>query len=354
MNALLALVISVLVYPGIIFAVVAALIFGGARSFARASAQGWSGLQPALSLREVLRRMRQGSTVTQGAFAPLVQVLPVLAVLCPLLVLVFMPLPANRGATNGDYTADVVALVALLLGAPLLRIVLGWATPSPYTRLAATRSARQLLGLLVPLGLAVAVAAAASGALNVFNIALHPHLISFIPGFPPANLFGLDANKLFGLARIVAGLAYLTCLPQLARLTAIREGQGSLDLIGNELTELSGRELLTMRIAEWVQLVAALGFGIALFVLPFFAGDSLPVVAWLVKQFHFLTADSIRAIMALLAALLTAIGLGAWEGMATYMRPREDTEAPISTWFGTQTFLGIIAILLIVMAQRYS
>ncbi|MBA3826101.1 MAG: hypothetical protein H0X24_19650, partial [Ktedonobacterales bacterium] len=195
--------------------------------------------------------------------------------------------------------------------------------------------ARQLLGLLVPLGLAVAVAAAASGALNVFAIALHPHLISAIPGVKPANLFGLDANKLFGLARIVAGLAYLTCLPQIARLTAIREGQGSLDLVGNELTELSGRELLTMRIAEWVQLVAALGLGIALFVLPFFTGDRN------------------RAIAAVIAAVLVAVGLGAWEGLSTYLRPREDTEAPIATWFGTQTFLGIIAILLIVMAQRY-
>jgi NADH:ubiquinone oxidoreductase subunit H len=336
MNALLALIISLLVYPGILFAAVAALIFGWVRSFARASTQGWSGLQPSLSLREVLRRMRQGSTVTQGVFAPLVQVLPVLAVLCPVLVLVFIPLPANRGATNGDYTADVVALVALLLGVPLLRIVLGWATPSPYTRLAATRSARQLLGLLVPLGLAVAVAAEASGALNVLDIALHPHLVQAIPGVKSPNLFGLDANKLFGLARIAAGVAYLTCLPQIARLTPIREGQGSLDLVGNELTELSGRELLTMRIAEWVQLIAALGLGIALFVLPFFTGDRN------------------RTIAAVVAALVTAIGLGMWEGMGTYLRPREDNDAPLSIWFGTQTFLGIIAILLIVMALRYT
>ncbi len=332
MNELLAMIISLLVYPGLIFALVAALVFGWLRGVARATAQGWSLGMPQLAPRELLRRLRQGSTVSEGVFAPLLQALPVLAVVCPLLVLVFLPLPANRGADNGAYTADVAALAALLLGVPLVRIVLGWATPSPYTRMAATRSARQLMGYLVPFALAVAVAAAVGASLHIFAIATHQPV-----AVTTQSLFGLNAIRLFGLTRIVAGLAYLSCLPALAKLTPIREGQGGLDLVGSELTEISGRELLVMRIGEWVQLVAALGLGIVLFVLPFF------------------TTDGARAIAALVSAVVAAILLGVWEGAGTYLRAaRDELDAPLSVWFGTPTFLAIISLLLLVLAQRYS
>ncbi len=332
MNALLAMIISLLVYPGLLFALVAALIFGWLRSMARATSQGWSVALPQFSLREVSRRLRQGSTVPEGVFAPLIQALPVLAVISPLLVLVFIPLPANRGADNANYTADVAALGALLLGVPIVRIVLGWATPSPYTRMAATRSARQLMGYIVPLALAIAVGATASASLNVFGTAAHQ-----IPVPSSQTLFGLTASQIAGGARIVAGLAYLACLPALTRLTPIRAGQGGLDLVGSELTELSGRELLLMRIGEWMQLVAALGLGIALFVLPFFA------------------TDGARAIAAIVTAVVVALLLGVWEGLGTYLRPsRDDLEAPLSIWFGTPTFLGIIALLILVLSQRYT
>jgi NADH:ubiquinone oxidoreductase subunit H len=332
MNELLAMIISLLVYPGLIFALVAALIFGWLRGVARATAQGWSIGMPIFAPREVLRRLRQGSTVPEGVFAPLMQVLPVLANICPLLVLVFLPLPANRGADNGTYTADVVALAALLLGVPVIRIVLGWATPSPYTRLAATRSVRQLMGYLVPFALAVAVAAAVGNSLKVYTIATHQSA-----SFTTQSVLGFNAARLYGLTRIIAGLAYLACLPTLAKLTPIREGQGGLDLVGNELTEMSGRELLVMRIGEWIQLVAALGLGIVLFVLPFFS------------------TDGARAIAALVAAVVAAVLLGVWEGAGTYLRPaRDELEAPLTIWFGTPTFLGIISLLILVLAQRYS
>jgi formate hydrogenlyase subunit 4 len=332
MNELLAMIISLLVYPGLLFALVAAVIFGWLRGAARATAQGLSSAMPTLSFREIARRRQQGSTAPEGVFAPVMLALPVVAVLCPLLVLVFLPLPANRGADNGSYTADVVALAALLLGVPLVRIILGWVTPSPYTHLAATRSARQLAGYLVPFALALAVAAGIGSSLHIFDIANQASNSA-----SNQTLFGLTSPRLFGLTRIMAGLAYLTCLPMLTRLTPIRAGQGGLELVGNELTELSGRELLVMRIGEWIQLVAALGFGIAVFVLPFFHTNGQRVIA------------------ALVSAVVVAIGLGLWEGAGTYLRAAHDElEAPLAVWFGTPTFLAIISLLVLVLAQRYS
>jgi NADH:ubiquinone oxidoreductase subunit H len=332
MNELLAMIVALLVFPGLLFALVAALIFGWIRSYAHASAQGWTGTLPRLSLREVTRRLRQGSTVSEGAFAPLIQALPILAAICPLLVLVFLPIPANRAADNNTFTADVVAVAALLLGLPLLRTLLGWATPSPYTQMAATRSARQLLGHVIPYALAVAVGVAIATSLQLYFVAHHQFTFT-----STTKLLGLNGTQLMGVARMLAGLAYFACLPILARITPIREGQGGMDLVGNELTELSGRELLVMRIAEWMQLIAALGFGIVLFVLPFFSGDGA------------------RAIATVVAALVGSIALGVWDGSGAYLRAaREDLVAPLSIWFGTQTFLGIIALLVLVLAERYT
>jgi NADH:ubiquinone oxidoreductase subunit H len=330
MNALVFTLVSLLVFPGVIFALVAALVLGALRGVTRAGTQGWAGIAPILSPREILRRTRQSSTSPAGLFAAAAQVLPIVALVCPILLLIFLPLPANRGADAIGFSADVVALVALLLGMPIARILLGWATPSPYTRLAAIRAARELMGYILLLALAVAVTVAIGGSIQVAGVVNnHPVIAS------PSSFFGIHADRLYEFARIAAGLTYLSCLPSLARLTSIREGQGSLELAGNELSELSGRELLVMRIAEWVQLVAALGLGITLFVLPFFS------------------TVGARAIAAGITAIVVTIGLGAFEGSG-FMRPRDELDPPFSIWFSTQSFLGIAGLLLLVLAQRYS
>lgn len=322
MNELLAIIISLLVYPGLLFGLVAAMAFGWLRGIIRAWSMGWSNLAPTLSLREVARRLRQGSTLPDGTYAPAMIALPVIALVCPLVVLVFLPLPGNRGAGVTDYTLDIAAAGALLLGVPVVRTAIGWLTPSPYTRIAAMRSARQLIGYLVPLTLALASIIAIS-TFSRFALATGYQSIH------DANL-----NGLLRAGRILAGLAYLTCLPALARITPIREGQGAIELVGSELTEMSGRELMVMRVAESIQFVAVIGVGVTLFVLPFFA------------------TDGARGIAAIISAIVLTIGLGLWEGLGAQLRQREDFVTPYSIWFGAQTFFGILAVLTLVLAQR--
>jgi formate hydrogenlyase subunit 4 len=191
--------------------------------------------------------------------------------------------------------------------------------------MAAMRSARQLMGYIIPLALAVATAIAVGGSLRLYGIAtsqLDPNL-------------SVATTRLVNYARLLGGLAFLTCLPALARITPIRQGLGGLDLVGHELTELSGRELVVMRFAEALQLVAVIGFGITLFVLPYF---------------H---TDGSRALASLIAALVAVVGLGVWEGVAPKLYSREESAPPTSVWFGMQTFLGVGAILLLVLAQRF-
>jgi len=324
MNNVLSIIISLLVYPGLIFALVAALLFGWIRGTARAATFGWTGVAPQLSFRELARRLRQSSTVPENAFVPMMQIVPIIAVVCPLLVLTFLPLPGNRGTGGAPYTADIAALGAFIVGMPFARIMLGWSIPSPYTRIAAMRSMRSLIGIALPLTLALAVAVALGNASRVDIIALH------------STGFTTSIERFRTIARVLAGIAYLTCLPALARLTAIGEGQGSMELVSSELTELSGRELMTMRVAEWLQLVAAIGLGMALYVLPFFA------------------ADNLRGIIAIAGGILIAAGLGIWEGgIAPRIRTREDLGMPYAIWFGAPSLFGIFAVLSLVVAQRY-
>jgi len=323
MNSIVAIIISGLVYPGLIFALVAAIIFGWIRATSRALAQGAASAAPRLSFRAISRRWQQTSTTPEGVPPIIIQVLPVLAVVCPVLVLMFLPLPANRGLGTATYTGDLVAIGALLLGMPIVRIVLGWTIPSPYTRLAAMRSARQIMGYVLPLALALAVAAAL-GITTRIDAAAAREVVVNGKGESFANI-----------ARVIAGLAYAACLPVLARITPLRSGRDAIELAGSELTELSGRELLLMSIAEWVQFVAAIGLGVALFVLPFFRGDGP------------------RAIAALVGSIVIAAALGIWEGAITpRIRPREDLTPPVAVWFNTPTFLGIVAVLVVVFAQR--
>ncbi len=323
MNIVVAIIISGLVYPGLIFALVAAVIFGWIRATSRTVAQGAANTAPRLSFRAISRRWQQTSTTPEGVAPFIVQALPVLAVVCPVLVLMFLPLPANRGLGTGSYTADIVALGALLLGMPIVRIVLGWAIPSPYTQLAAMRSARQIMGYVLPLALALAVAAALGLATRIDVASVHEVVVHG------------KGESFANIARVIAGLTYAACLPALARITPLRNGRDAIELAGSELTELSGRELLLMSIAEWVQFVAAIGLGIALFVLPFFQGDGP------------------RAIAALVSGVVIAAVLGVWEGAITpRIRPREDLMPPVAVWFNTPTFLGIVAVLVVVFAQR--
>ncbi|MGL1176186.1 hypothetical protein ACSTK7_23840, partial [Vibrio parahaemolyticus] len=81
--------------------------------------------------------------------------------------------------------------------------------PSPYTRLAASRSLRELIGYILPFALAITVALVALNALTGSQVA--------------AGIFSPNLNARFARATLVfAGIAYLLCVPALARVTGIR------------------------------------------------------------------------------------------------------------------------------------
>jgi formate hydrogenlyase subunit 4 len=321
MNGVVGFVVALLLYPGIVAGVAAAWILTLARDGTRAAFG--TGARPRIfgAFAET-RALFARDTVAPAGLLPLVAVLiPVLAVAMPLVALIGLPVPGNPLVNTVGLGGDLALEGGLLLAVPFLRLLLGWATPSAYTRQAADRSAHVLAGALPPLTLAIATIAQQ---VNGLQIGL---------GDQTSNS---PLTNVAILARLLAAVAFACCLPVLARATAVREGEDSPALVGNELTEASGRDLALFRVAEALQLVAVVAFFAAAFVLPVLATAPAGVrtAAWIV------------------APLLTAAGIGAWEALrGTQANPKGD-QPPMSWWFGLPLLAALFALVAASFAAR--
>lgn len=318
MNGILAFVIAVAVYPGLLVAAVAAVVLGWGRQSARGVLSGGGAGHPLAALREL--RSDFGREATAAAVLPAALTLAsVAAVLAPLLALVLLPVPGNPLAQSLGLTGDLAVEAGLLVGLPLARLFVGWATPSPYTRLAADRGARLLGGAVLPLALAVTVIAEQLGTLGLAGV----------PAVP--------ANTIAVVARIFAALAMALVLPALARAVALRVGASAdaADLPGGELAEISGRDLAFFRIGEALQLVASAAFFTAAFLLPIFARLN----------------TTGRAVVWVAGIVITCAGIGAWEGFAGD-RPEGEERPPLSWWLGIPLLLALVALVAAAWAQR--
>lgn len=322
MNVVLAVIVAVLIYPGVLAVVVATWALGWMRDAARAAARGGGRpglLSGPLDLRTTFGRE---ALAPEGAAPWLLAFAPVLATAAPVAALVLLPVPGNPLVGVVGLTGDLIAEGALLLGMPLMRLLVGWSIPSPFGRLAADRGARLLAGCALPMALALVASAQLVGTLQLTE-ADAPQ-----PG-------GLQ--PVLVLARVLAACAFACCLPVLARPTALREGSGELDVVAGELTELSGRDLGLFRLAEGVQLVAACGVFVGAFVLPVVAGvltvRTAPL-AWVV------------------GLVLTAVGVGMWDGMRRGRVSASADQPPLSWWFGAPLLIALFALVLAAWAVR--
>jgi formate hydrogenlyase subunit 4 len=321
-GAVVGVALAILVYPGLLVALIAAWILSAVRGAAHGALQGSPNPGPLRLLGELRAEWQQDAVVPEGIAPALLTLGTWMAVLAPLLALILLPVPGNPVLAPLGLTGDLVAEGALLLGLPLARLLLGWAIPSPYTRLAADRDARLLVGAVVPLALALA---ASAEQVSVLGFTIAP-----TGAWPPT--FAL-------VARILAAAAFACTLPVLARVTALREGGSDGELVAGELTELSGRDLLAFRVGEGLQLVAAAAVFVAAFLLPI-----LTVVKGAIGQ----------GVVWLVGVLLTAVGIGLWEGWRASLgrRAREVERPPLTWWLGLPALLALAALVAAAWASR--
>lgn len=319
MNGVVAFILTVLLYPGIIAAGITAVALTWARDSARA-AVGRGRFAPPLSLVEEVRgTLARDTLLPSGTMEWVLMLVSSTAPVFPLLALILLPVPGNPLVPALGLTGDLIVEGGLLLGLPVMRLLIGWSTPSPYTRLAADRSVRLLAGAALPMILALTASAEQVATLD-------------LTAAPSKD--GLTILPL--IARLLAAVAFAWTLPVLARVTSMREDEGNVDLVASELTELSGRDLVCFRIAEALQLVAVAGLFTAAFVLPMFA--TLPT-------------GPTRNLLWLFGIVLTALGIGAWEGIA----PRtvsQDDRPPLNWWLGVPLLVALLALVASAWATR--
>lgn len=327
MNSVVAFVVAVLIYPGALVAVVAALVLGWARGLARGAVAGERASGPLAVLSE-WRNTLNADAVAPGVREVLLTGVAAIAVLAPLLALVLLPAPGNPLVATIGLTGDLAAEAVLLLVMPVMRLAIGWAVPSAATRRAADASARLLAGAVLPMALAVSVIAYQLDTLGLAGT----------PKTAP-NGFGVAA-------RVLAAIAFAVVLPVIARVSSHRailsdgtEDAAETAVLADELAELTGRDLGSFRIAEALQLAAAAAFFVAAFV--------LPIVPALSKGVGY-------GILWVAGVLLTAVGIGVWDGFVA-KRPERTSDAerpPLTWWVGWPLLVPLVALVLASWAVR--
>lgn len=319
MNSALGFVLAAFIYPGVLAALVIALALGWARAFARNATERQPTAGP-LSDIAAMRSLFTRETYTPDGVSQFALSFGVtIAVLAPLTALLLLPLPGNALVRAIGLQGDLLAEVGLLLGLPLARLFLGWIIPSPFTRLAADRDARLLAGIALPLVLGITALAQVHGVLTLGDAAA-------TVGQYPFNYLAVG----------LAALAFLCALPALAARSSLLTADKSSELVAGEATDLTGHDLAFLRIGEAIQLVACAAFFVLAFVSPFITRITNPVA---------------QGVALLVAALLVAAGLGAWEGRFG-QRPEGEERPPLSWWVGVPTLLGLAALVAAAWATR--
>ncbi|HEX6541282.1 MAG TPA: NADH-quinone oxidoreductase subunit H [Ktedonobacterales bacterium] len=314
MNGVLSFALAVLIYPGLLVAAVAGVVLLLVRDVARGALDG----EKTTILAELRDSWRGETIVPDGVSEFALTLSSGLAMLAPALALVFLPVPGNPLVTLVGLKGDLVVEGALLLGLPLARLFVGWLTPTPLTRVAADRGARLLAGATLTLTLSLTAIAQQFNALTIVHA----------PVKSPSGV--LIA------ARVLSALAFICVLPVLTRTTAIREPRDAKDAVPDELLEVTGRDRFCFRLGEAIQLAAASGLFIAVFVLPFFTA-ALPPAG--------------TAILWVVGLLLTAAGVGAWDAMRGRIPAGED-HPPLTWWLGWPLLIALAALVVTAWATR--
>lgn len=320
MNGALAVALAILIYPGIVAALAAAWVLAWVRDAARAALAGGNQPSPLSALAELRRAAARDTLAPPGGPSLVISLATMVGIAAPVAALVLLPVPGNPLVAALGLAGDLAAEGALLLGLPLARLFMGWAVPSPYSRLAADRGARMLAGYALPMVLALM---ALSQQVTTLKVS-----VADAPATEALPLLAL-------LARVLAAAAFACCLPALAHATALREQRGTVEGVSGELTDVSGFDLAIMRVAEGLQLVAAAAFLVAAFVLP------LVVTA----------SASLRLALWPIMLVVTAAGIGGWEALRGH-QPEQGENPPLSWWFGFPLLLALFALVLAAWAAR--
>ncbi len=254
MNIILRYAITIVLYPGGVFALLAGLAvlwLAGRLSARRRGVPGASLTQPA---RDFFKLLNKTASLPAGTEAG-ARLIPLLAAVAPLLALVLLPLPGNLAADSSTTSGDLLAVLFLVLLPTLAPVFLGSLLASPYGRIAARRAVPRVVLVMALLLLSALAIATARGSLSL-------SALTGQQAHPSASGVVVDA---------LAGLIFLCCLPALLPQTG-GFFQRSPELVAGPYTDLTGADLALLQASAALQQVAAASLLAALFILPYVPG----------------------------------------------------------------------------------
>ncbi len=258
MNIVARYAITVLLYPGGLFAILAGwflLALGEDLAARRRGVRAAGFRQPVY---DFLKLLNKTTSLPAGTETAGVRLIPLVVVMAPLLALILLPLPGNLAADSPTTSGDLLAVLFLLLLPALAPIFLGFLIQSPYGRIAARRATRRAVVLIALLLLSALAIAAQRGSLSLSVLTIqqaHPSSASVV------------------LAAL-AGLLFFLCLPAL--LPQARWGlfRGQPELVAGPYTDLTGADLALLQLGAAVQQIAAGSLLASVFILPFVPGGA--------------------------------------------------------------------------------
>jgi NADH-quinone oxidoreductase subunit H len=237
MNASRSLV-SLLVFPGLLYALPAGWLMLGLERKLRARMQGRIGPPLSQPFHDVVKLLGKVPVARLAADTALLTGLPLLAVGAMVGALALLPVFAGEGGFAGD----LILLVTLLELPPLCLVLAGYASRSIYGEVGATREAVLTIASNAPFLAALVAMAAGAGSLHVGEIA----------AATPWTV------------RVPAMAAILMCLPVKLRLNPFSVSNAEQEILAGPLTEFDGRRLALWELAHALEWAALAGFVVTL------------------------------------------------------------------------------------------
>lgn len=230
--------LTLLVFPGLLYALPMGWLMLGAERKLRARFQGRLGPPLSQPFFDLVKLLGKAPVARVAADAGILTALPLLAVGSMIGALALVPVATGRSGFSGD----LILLVGLLEMPPLCLVLAGYASRSIYGEVGATREAVVSIAANAPfLGALVAMATAA-GSLHVADLAA-------------ATPWAVRGPAL---------LAILLCLPVKLRLNPFSLSNAEQEILAGPLTEFDGRRLALWELAHGLEWVALSGFFVAM------------------------------------------------------------------------------------------
>jgi NADH-quinone oxidoreductase subunit H len=237
MNLLLS-VLSLLVFPGLLYALPMGWLMLGFERKLRARFQGRIGPPLSQPFYDVIKLMAKSPVARARSETTLLTALPLLAIASMAGALALLPVFAGESG----FVGDLILLVALLEMPALCLILVGFTSRSIYGEVGATREAIVAIASNVPFLAALVAMATAAGSLHLSRIVFATPL----------------------MVRLPALLAILFCLPAKLRINPFSLANAEQELLAGPLTELEGPRLALWDLAHGLEWVAFTGFAVTL------------------------------------------------------------------------------------------